>query len=181
MSDGSQDNERLAALQLAVSQAARVSQDESEAGRSITAPYLAVRVGPRWLALPATAIREVVLKGLVTRIPLSPEHVLGVAIIRSRVVPVISLEKTLGAADLSELVPTLPRLVVVESEQAEIALVTEEVRGITELPIASLRDELKSGARPSWVTAELSWRDRLLCVVDVQRLVEASLAEELKS
>jgi purine-binding chemotaxis protein CheW len=143
-------------------------------------PYLAVRVGLRWLALPATAIREVVLKGSVTRIPLSPPHVLGVAVIRSRVVPVISLEATLGVADLADLVPTLPRLVVVETEDAEIAVVTDEVRGITELPTTSLVDEAKNGARPIWVSAELSWGERLLCVVDVHRLVASSLDEELK-
>jgi len=180
MTDGHHENEQLAALQAAVSHSARTTQDGEEGSRPVTAPYLAMRVGPRWLALPATAIREVVLKGTVTRIPLSPSHVLGVAVIRGRVVPVISLEASLGTADLTELVPTLPRLVVIETVDAEIAVATDEVRGITELPIASLRDEAAGRARPGWVAAELTWEGRLLCVVDVQRLVEASLDEDLK-
>ncbi len=179
MNDGSEDNARLAALQDAVSRSARRTQDEEGATLAATASYLIVRVGPRWLAMPATAIREVVLKGSVTRIPLSPPHVLGVAVIRGRVIPVISLEASLGTADDAELVPTLPRLVVVETADAEIAIATDEVRGITELPIASLRDEATGGARPDWVTAEIPWANRLLCVVNEQRLVVASLDEQL--
>lgn len=180
MSDSSQDNAHLTALQEAVSQAAR-AQAAGDVLRPATDPYLAVRAGPRWLALPATAIREVVLKGSLTRIPLSPPHVLGVAVIRGRVVPVISLEGTLGVAELSELVPTLPRLVVVETTAAEIAVVVDEVRGITELPLASLVDESTGSPRPQWVAAELTWDKRLLCVVDVQRLVEATMEDELRS
>lgn len=182
MSDGTDDNERLAALQDAVSQAARATQDLDGQRRPVAAPFLIARVGPRWLALPATAIREVVLKGTVTRIPLSPAHVLGVAIIRGRVVPVISLESVLGSADLADLVPTLPRLVVIETVEAEIALATDEVQTIAELSIASLRDDgATGGSRPAWVTAELTWESRLLCVVDVQSLVATALGESLKS
>lgn len=181
MNDGSQDNARLAALQDAVSKSARLTQDAVGATHTATASYLVVRVGPRWLAMPATAIREVVLKGAVTRIPLSPPHVLGVAVIRGRVVPVVSLEAVLGTADDSELVPTLPRLVVVETADAEIAIATDEVRGINELPVASLRDEAAGGGRLDWVAAEIAWENRLLCVVNVQRLVMASLDEQLTS
>lgn len=179
MSDGLFDNDRLAELQATVSLLARRS--EVGAAGPVVDPHLAVRAGSRWLALPATAIREVVLKGSLTRVPLSPPHVLGVAVIRGRVVPVISLEGWLGAADLSELVPTLPRLVVVETAAAEIAVVVDEVRGITDLPGGARSDEAPTGGRPAWILAEHSWDKRLLCVVDVNRLVEAAMDEERKA
>jgi chemotaxis signal transduction protein len=181
MSVGSHDNERLAELQESVSQRARAAEAGAGALGSTMDPYLAVRAGPRWLALPATAIREVVLKGSLTRVPLSSPHVLGVAVIRGRVVPVITLEGWLGVADLSELVPTLPRLVIVETAAAEIAVVVDEVRGITELPNSGLRDEAPVAGRPGWIAAELTWDKQLLCVVDVQRLVETAMDEEQKA
>jgi purine-binding chemotaxis protein CheW len=144
-------------------------------------PLLVLRVGAHWLALPAQAIREVVLKGMLTRLPLAPAHVLGVALLRSRVLPVISLAESLGAAANVELVPTLPRLVVVAVADGEVALVADEVRGITELPAAALRDQASPDGRPAWVAAEVSWEERLLCILDAEQLIESCYGEEARA
>ena len=117
MNHGLRDNESLAAMQEDVSQSAPGESVEGGA-RPALADLLILRLGARWLALPASVVREVALKSYVTHIPMAPPNMLGVAVIRSRVVPVIQLEAALGTGSVTELVPTLPRLVVIETEDA---------------------------------------------------------------
>lgn len=71
--------------------------------------------------------------------------------------------------------PTLPRLVVMEAPEGEMALVADEVRGIADFPSASLHEESRGGARPGWVTAELSWKEHLLYILSVPQLIDAAL------
>lgn len=174
---GGQDNESLAAMQESVSRAATTAVVQAAPVSAIS--MLVLRIGPRWLALPVSLVREVVLKDFVTRVPLMPPHVLGAAVIRSRVVPVISLEALLGSSAPAELVPTLPRLVILDTPEGELAMVADEVRGIAEVDEALLREEDPLSARPSWVTAEVSWQERLLCILDVPKLAAAALGAEL--
>lgn len=177
---GELQNEALASLQEAASQLA------ADGGQTVTAasvPLLVARVGSRWIALPVKTVQEVVLKDFVTRVPRMPEHVLGAAVIRSRVVPVLSIAGLLSANDPVDLVPTLPRLIVLETPEGELAIVADEVRGIAEFESAAMHDgggPARGGQRPSFVTAELMWQERLLCILDVPGLCAAALGEEIR-
>jgi chemotaxis signal transduction protein len=177
---GEQQNEALASLQEAASQLTQGSEAPTADATAI--PLLIARVGTRWVAVPVKIVQEVVLKDFVTRVPRMPEHVLGAAVIRSRVVPVISIAALLHADEAAELVPTLPRLIVLETPEGEVAVVADEVRGIAPVPSAQLSDgaeRARGGPRPGWVTAEITWNERLLCILDVPRLCAAALGEEV--
>lgn len=169
------DDQRLAALQ---EQAAQKAPGDEAAAASAMLTFLTFRVGARWLALPANIVREVVVKGFVTRVPMMPLHVLGVMLIRNRLIPVISLEQLLDLDPNADLTPTLPRLVIIETAELEMALVADEVRELTELP----RDEHSTlhcrTSRPTCVHSERLWNDRLLCILDPSGLVQSALGEE---
>lgn len=176
---GELQNEALASLQEAASQSA--TDGGAQAATAPGVSLLIARVGSRWIALPVKMVQEVVLKDFVTRVPRMPDHVLGAAVIRSRVVPVLSISGLLSASEDVELVPTLPRLIVLETSEGEIAIVADEVRGIAEFESSALHDggsQARGGPRPAWVTAELTWRERLLCILDVPGLCAAALGEE---
>lgn len=178
MTDGASANQALAALTEATAAARRAA----EAAEPVVAPtqtLMVLRSGTRWLAVPAQAVREVVLKSFITRIPHAPPHVLGVALIRGRLLPVVSLDVLLPATEArAQLAATLPRLVVIETEQAEAALVAEEVYGIADFVEDSLRDQASPAARPAWVSAEITWQQRLLCILHLDRLLHATLGGE---
>jgi chemotaxis signal transduction protein len=175
--DGAAANQALGALV----DAAAAGPTEAEATEASTAPaqtLLVLRAGSRWFALPATAVREVVLKSFITRIPHAPPQVLGVALIRGRLLPVVSLEVLLQAVGEVAVAATLPRLVVLETEQVEAALVADEVHGIVDFASASLKDQSTPAARPAWVTAEIAWERRLLCILQLERLLAAAIGAE---
>ena len=86
-------------------------------------------------------------KGYVTRVPTAPVHVLGVTLIRGRLVPVLALEGLLGSLGTADVVHTLPRLVVLRHEDTEIALVADETKGVIERRV-STATERRSRRRP---------------------------------
>ncbi len=138
-----------------------------------------VRVGERWFGIPTQAIREVALKGAVTRVPSAPRQVLGIANLRGSPVPVVSLEQLVGApGQARDTTAVLPRLVVVQASEYEVALVVDEIRGIVE-PVAPLilRDE--SGERPAFMREALVWQGETILLLDIPALViaAAGLAE----
>ena len=177
MIDGAAANQALAALTDSVV-GATASDAAAESAAHPGQALLVLRAGSRWLALPTEALREVALKSFITRIPLAPPQVLGVTLIRGRLLPVISLELLLHSSAADLMVPTLPRLVVIETADAEAAIVADEVHGIVEFSPASLVDQGARGVRPAWVVAEITWEERLLLILHPEQLIAATLGEE---
>jgi purine-binding chemotaxis protein CheW len=132
---------------------------------------LFLRVGRRWFAVRAETVREVGTKGHVTRVPTAPIHVLGVTLIRGRLVPVLALEGLLGELGDGEVAPTLPRLVVLKHEETEIALVADETRGVIEHRFETVADEGRSAGRPAYLGSEFQWEGKLVCMIDVPPLI----------
>lgn len=177
MTDGTAANQALGALTESLVGAVAVDGTDPAEPLPLQA-LLVLRAGARWLALPADAVREVVLKSFVTRIPLSPPQVLGVTLVRGRLLPVVALELMLPGSQTDELAATLPRLVVIETKEVEAAIVADEVHGIVEFAPHYLRDQAPLTVRPAWIEAEISWEDRLLCLLQPQRLIAAALEFE---
>jgi purine-binding chemotaxis protein CheW len=131
-----------------------------------------LRSGGRWFALPAETVAEVATKGPVTRVPGTSRTILGLTLVRGRLVPVISLPALVGFAPAGEAAATLPRLVIVRADQTELALVADEIRGVIEHD-RTAEDRGHASDRAPFLAEELSWQGRLACVIDVRGLVAA--------
>jgi chemotaxis signal transduction protein len=132
---------------------------------------LFLRVGRRWFGIRSESVREVSTKGYVTRVPTAPSHVLGVTLIRGRLVPVVALEGLLGAIIAGDTAQTLPRLVILRHEDTEIAVVADETRGVIEHRLEEASEGKRSADRPRYLGAEFSWEGRLVCMIDVPLLI----------
>jgi|SRR5262249_10583075 len=141
-----------------------------------TVPMLIIRTARRWLAFKTNTVGEIVLKGQVTSVPAGPHHVLGVTLIRGRLVPVISLEEMLGLGPSTEMVATLPRLVVLQGTDLEVAVVADEIRGIMDVPLARAIDHASQTPGLSFVTGEIELAEKLVCLIDTEMLLEATIA-----
>jgi chemotaxis signal transduction protein len=173
MSDrtGNEDLARLA-------EAATRSESKVTAADEGTTPMLVVRVGTRWLAVATDSALEIVLKGEVTSVPAGPHHVLGVTLIRGRLVAVVAVDEMLGLTPASDPVQTLPRLVVLSGGDTEIAIVADEIRGILDIPTPRLGEDARTGDRNSFIAAEVELGKSLVCILDVERFVEAAIHGE---
>lgn len=158
----------LAAL-VAAATAGAVAPVEAAAA---TRPYVALRTGSRWYAVPAAGVGEVVALPAVTRVPAAPAHVLGLAMLRARLVPVIDLELLVTGRPTPRL--ERGRAVVAHAGEVELALVAVSTRGLLNLvdgdAVAAAAD------RPPWVAREVATSDTLYAVIDVARLIAHALA-----
>jgi purine-binding chemotaxis protein CheW len=136
-----------------------------------TVALLLLRVGRRWFGVRPEAVRQVAMKGHVTRVPTAPSYVLGVTLIRGRLVPVIALEGLLGSVGSGDTAQTLPRLVVLRDADTEIAVVADETRGLIEHSARATTEPARSSDRASFLGAEIGWEGRLVCLLDVPALI----------
>jgi purine-binding chemotaxis protein CheW len=160
--------------ELATRNEANADRDESGAVAEQSAPALTLlflRVGRRWFGVRSESVREVSTKGYVTRVPTAPTYVLGVTLIRGRLVPVVALEGLLGAITAGDTAQTLPRLVILRHDETEIAVVADETRGIIEHRLEDAADGKRSADRPRYLGSEFTWEGRLVCMIDVPLLI----------
>jgi purine-binding chemotaxis protein CheW len=135
---------------------------------------LLLRLGRRWFAMDVRAIEEVALRGQVTRVPMAPNHILGVTTLRGRLVTVVGLEQMLGGAGLLpvESSATLPRLVVVRQGGYEMAVVAHGIHGLVER--AQPEVPRRSADDPDFVCEEFDWEGRRVGLLDASSLVAAA-------
>jgi purine-binding chemotaxis protein CheW len=150
----------------------------ARAPEEATIALLFVRVGRRWFAVQSDSVREVATKGYVTRVPTAPAYVLGVTLIRGRLVPVLALEGLIGAVGAGDTAQTLPRLVVLRHEDTEIAVVADETRGVIEHRLNLAADVNRAADRPRYLGVEFEWEGRLVCMVDVPSLITEATPRE---
>ncbi|MFL5195130.1 MAG: chemotaxis protein CheW [Microvirga sp.] len=93
---------------------------------AVTQSFLTIVVGDERFALPASDVAEVIRPPAVTRVPLGPSSLVGVANLRGAVMPVISLHCRFGGKER----PTANARVVVVDRGAPIGLVIDSVASL---------------------------------------------------
>lgn len=136
----------------------------ASAPEAATVPMIALRIGARWFAVPADRVREVVTLQAITGVPGAVQWVLGVALVRGRLVPVLDLPGMLNTPRAGEAAITRPRLVVLARGEDEAAVVADETRGVIELPPVH-------GGGSGMVEGELRWGEHILAVLDTDAIV----------
>jgi chemotaxis signal transduction protein len=136
-----------------------------------TRPCIAWRTSARWFAVPVEDVVEVVAIAPITRVPETAPHVLGVTLIRSRLVAVADLDVLLGGKPFT--IAPNSRLVVVRCGGAEVAFLALHTRGV--IPLATGAGTRTSAATVRWIVDEIEWEDELLSMVDPAALVDAAL------
>ena len=140
------DNDELADL---ASASPAVAEETDELSEQL---LLVFRTGQRWFAIDPHRVHEVVVRGPVTQIPTAPSHVLGLSLVRGRLIPVISLQTLLAHRADGAPAQTLPRMIVLRVDGLEVALVCDETRGILAIrgrdgsPRRTATTGLKAGA-----------------------------------
>lgn len=136
-----------------------------------TAPMIAFRIGPRWFAISAIHVREVVTLEAITPVPGVSQRILGVALVRGRLVPILDLAGLLDCRRTGEPAITRPRLLVLSHGDDEGALIADETVGVLELPPPV------STGDAGLVRGDLRWRTHILAVLDVEPLLRGMAAQ----
>lgn len=139
---------------------------QAAAVASTTVPMIAFRIGPRWFAVKAVRVREVVTLESITRVPGVSSQILGVALVRGRLVPILDLPAMLSCPRTGEPAITRPRLLVLSRGEDEAALIADETFGVLEL---TPPEQEKEG---DLVRGDLRWRTHILALLDADLVIE---------
>ena len=165
MTSSDESNERLRDL------VAVAAAPKPPAVEALTVPMIVLRIGARWFAVAAERVREVVTLQSITSVPGMVQGVLGVALVRGRLVPVVDLPRMLNTTRAGDAAITRPRLVVLAFAEYEAAIVSDETRGVLELPPAP-----HDGT--GFVRGELRWNGNIVAVLDAESIVGVVTAPE---
>jgi purine-binding chemotaxis protein CheW len=115
---------------------------------SATNKYLTLTLAGESFALDIAAVREILDMEEITRVPKTPEHMLGVVNVRGNAVPVMDLRLRLGLPAGERTINT--RIVIVEAPAGEgtalMGALADSVRDVTELPDDALQPPPRMGA-----------------------------------
>lgn len=134
-----------------------------------------MRIGERWCALRAEAVREVVAPESITRVPAQPRYVLGVTIVHGRLVPVIHLGELVPGLRAKLDSPSGRRLIVTYNGDVEIGLVADDAKGVIHLPLPSENPALDP---QGFIVGETRWNQHLVGMLNEERLVLAAVGAE---
>lgn len=135
--------------------------------------FVSFSVSGQVYALSIGEVKEVTLMPGISRLPRSPEHLVGVMNLRGRIVPLLDLRPLLGVPDRE--IRKEHRVIIVASEGREVGLVAEEIHGILEVEPADLhlRSETDRAEEDPFVAGQLEGSDGLTIVLDGKKLIEA--------
>lgn len=166
------DNERLRALASAADQPLAAAPTPERAPR----PLLVFRVGSRMFGADAHHVHEVVVSGSITPVPTARPYVLGITLVRGRLVPVISLGELLGFQSGAESAPTLPRLLILRDSSLEVAVMSDATLGLFDVDVVDVG--ASKSARPDCIAGEVEFRDGLLMLLDVPELLRSLTSDK---
>ena len=132
--------------------------------------------------LDVRAVREIVWLPELSPIEELPPYIAGVFNLRGRVVPVMDLGLRFGHA--REPFLTSDRIIVIESDEAGVGVVANELRDVLAIPQAAIEDVRSyqgAGGHAQFVSGEAKLDDGLVMLLDVAALLRSAPPEEALS
>ena len=116
----------------------------------------------------------------ITRVPNAPEYVDGVINLRGKVIPVINLRRRFGLQRKEKDKNT--RIIVVELSGKVLGFVVDAVSEVLRIPqsVTEPPPSIIGGIRAEYITAIGKLENRLLILLDLERVLTVEENEELK-
>jgi len=150
-----------------------------EAGRAQLPPageYLTFRVGGEEYGVDIQAVQEIRCYEAPTRLPGAPSFVRGVVNLRGVIVPVMDLRLRLDCPQVHYTQFTV--VIVLAVRRRTVGVVVDAVSGVNDLAAdAILPPPGLEGADSDFITAIAGDGDRMLMLVDMERLLGSTLGQ----
>ncbi|MDP4175141.1 MAG: chemotaxis protein CheW [Bacteroidota bacterium] len=126
-------------------------------------------------------VQEIIRMIDITQVPNSPDYVDGVINLRGRVIPVISLRIKLGLPRLEHSRDT--RIIVVDLNGKTIGFIVDSVSEVLRIPrnITEAPPAIASGMNADYITSIARLEDKLLILLDLERILQSSEKLQLES
>lgn len=137
----------------------------ADAGRRLAPSHCVFRHGPTWLALPATAVREVLPQPDMVVVPGTPETFVGLCHVRSEFIPVLNLESVLsGHGHASDQI-----MLILDDTDGPWAVLVDEVASLQFLEMSDA-PESDSADTESAIVGWATFGETVIQVLDQSRI-----------
>ena len=135
------------------------------------------RIGAEEYGIPISQVKEIIQYKGATRLPQTPDFMEGVINLRGKVIPVIELAKKFG---LEASGGTDRRAVIIETGGQEIGVIVDEVTEVIRLQDSAIESAPTMTASNDYIRGIGKDGNRLLILLEVEKLFCSSEIEELK-
>ena len=149
----------------------RVEGYETPAQSDAAVKYVTFTLGREEYGLPICQVQEINRIGEVTRVPNSPEHVLGVINLRGKILPVIEIKKKLHIGD-SEITKE-SRVVVVEIGKKLLGLLVDKVSQVTSILPSQVEETPDEVVRihDNYLTGVAKIEEKMIILLNLDKLL----------
>lgn len=125
-------------------------------------------------------VQEIIRFLSITKVPNTPEFIEGVINLRGRVIPIVDLRVRLGLEKTEDNHNT--RIIVVEINEMVVGFIVDEVNEVLRIQktIIEPPPPLVEGIDSEYITAVAKLEDRLLILMDIQKIISFQEMKELE-
>lgn len=136
-------------------------------------------IGNEEFGIDILKVEEIIRVISITQIPNSPEFIEGVVNLRGRVIPVINLRTRLGFEKKE--FDNQTRVIVVEVSGMTLGFIVDSVREVLRIPksITEPPPSITAGVNSEYITAVGKLENRLLILLDLEKVLDLKQKEEL--
>lgn len=164
-------------MEAALANMPTVQASGTKKGTSTNIQIIVFKLGGEEYGLPIDLIKEVVITPAITRIPLAPKYIKGVANVRGTILAVVDLEERLSVKENLESTNTeKPNfLLVIESEDYKMGVLVNEVPNTLSVSEENIDNSTglvqEAGSEKGYVKGIVKTDKRLVILVDVFKLI----------
>ncbi len=139
------------------------------------------RIGQETFGLPIGAVHEIVRPPAITAVPHAPAHVEGVMNLRGRVIPVIDLRRRFGETRIEP--SKKNRILVVNVNSHAVGLMVDSASEVLKVNEAQIEPPPLSLGNEggNYVTGVAKYQDRLIILVDLEKVLQPGELRRLNS
>ena len=137
------------------------------------------KIGNEEFGVDILKVQEINRMMQITKVPNAPHFVDGVINLRGRIIPIIDLRIRLGMVKREHDKST--RIVVVELDGKTVGFIVDEVSEVLRIPVSITEPPppMVAGINADYITAVGKLEDRLLILLDMEKVLSEKEKEEL--
>lgn len=139
------------------------------------------KIGAEEYGVDILKVQEINKMTTITKVPNAPEFIEGVINLRGRVIPIIDLRTRLGMEKKDHTKDT--RIIVVDLEGKTVGFIVDSVNEVLRIPsnVTEVPPELVTGIDSDYITAVGKLEDRLLILLDLDKVLKSDEKETLSN
>jgi purine-binding chemotaxis protein CheW len=131
-----------------------------------------------WYGIKISSVREILKVPKITRLPCSPEYIVGVISVRGDIQSVVDLRNFLQLG--SSYVTDHSRIILVESEEFVTGLLVDEMVDIIDVSESSVLPLTESTLNIThrYVAGKLHWNERMITLLDIDEIIQGVVVNQ---